>query len=154
MAFKHWVNPILGLIAILQVIYFLSRRSQSVPKQLQNVSAYIPSAPKFPTFLTKKKKTAVPTVVHMKHPIAKLMEDSEANFRAMIKRQSRSVDKAAEEYKRRYGKYPPKGFEDWYKFAVDNKVRIVDEYDSMIRDLKPFEEISGAELRSRALQVS
>lgn len=152
MGLRHWVNPILGLIAIIQVIYFLSRRSQTVPKQLQNVSAYIPPVPKLPNFLTRKKKPSS-AIAHMKHPIAKLMEDAEADFRATVRRQSHNVDKAAEEYKRRYGRYPPKGFEDWFKFAVENKVRIIDEYDSMIKDLKPFEELSGAELRARALQV-
>ena len=153
-SFRHWVNPILALVAILQVIYFLSRRSNSVSKPLQNVSAYIPKTPKLPSFLEGTKKPSAAAMAHMKHPIAKLMEDAEADFRAKINRQSRSLDKAVAEYERRYGRPPPKGFDDWFKFAVDNKVRIIDEYDSMIKDLKPFEEISGAELRARALQVS
>jgi hypothetical protein len=92
-------------------------------------------------------------VTQMKHPIAKLMEDAEADFRAMINRQSRTLEKAVAEYERRYGRPPPKGFDDWFSFTVENKVRIIDEYDSMIKDFKPFESMSGGELRSRALQV-
>lgn len=82
------------------------------------------------------------------------MEESEASFRAKINGQSRSLEKAVAEYERRYRRPPPRGFDDWFKFAVENKVRIIDEYDSMMKDLEPFGAISGEELRARALQVS
>jgi hypothetical protein len=154
-SYRHWINPLLALIAICQVIYFLSRRFSTVPK-LQNVSSYMPNmphTPNLPAFLGGKKSPPSSAVAEIKHPIAKLMEDAESEFRRKVNGQSRTLSKAVEEYERRYKRPPPRGFDDWFKFAVDNEVRIIDEYDSMVKDLRPFENMSGEELRARALQV-
>jgi hypothetical protein len=88
------------------------------------------------------------------HPILRLLADAEEKFRAKLTRQSRSLKEAVKEYKRRYGRDPPKGFDAWWKFAKDHNVRLVDEYDGLMEDLEPFWSISGQELRRRALQVS
>lgn len=88
------------------------------------------------------------------HPIALLMQDAQSKFRTLMSRQSTSLDEAVREYKKRYARSPPKGFEDWYKFAKENNVKIIDEYDSLVKDLEPFWALSGEELRRRALQVS
>lgn len=88
------------------------------------------------------------------HPISKLMTKAEQNFRDLLSRQSRTLYAAVKEYKRRYHRDPPKGFDDWWRFARDNNVKLVDEYDGLVDDLAPFWEISGQELRRRAMQVS
>jgi hypothetical protein len=81
------------------------------------------------------------------------MADAETNFRKLLSKQSRSLKAAVKEYKKRYHRDPPKGFDKWWKFVVDNKVKMVDEYDGLVEDLAPFWEISGEELRRRAGQV-
>lgn len=88
------------------------------------------------------------------HPIPKLMQDAEDKFRALLSKQSRTLNAAVREYKKRYRRDPPKGFDDWWRFAHENKVKLVDEFDGLVEDLAPFWEISGEELRRRALQVS
>jgi hypothetical protein len=46
---------------------------------------------------------------------------------------------AVEEYQRRnHQRLPPKGFEKWWQFAVDNNVALVDEYEQISKDLEPF----------------
>jgi hypothetical protein len=87
------------------------------------------------------------------HPIPRLMDGAERRFRALLSRQSRSLRAAVTEYKRRYGRNPPKGFGSWWRFAQENKVKMVDEYDGLISDLEPFWEMTGAEFRVRASQV-
>jgi hypothetical protein len=87
------------------------------------------------------------------HPIPYLMDDAERRFRALLSRQSRSLRAAVTEYKRRYGRNPPKGFDAWWSFAQTNKVKMIDEYDGLIGDLEPFWEMTGAEFRLRAFQV-
>ncbi|KAI0265424.1 hypothetical protein BC834DRAFT_825063 [Gloeopeniophorella convolvens] len=82
------------------------------------------------------------------------MDEAEHRFRALLSRQSRSLRAAATEYKRRYGRNPPKGFDAWWQFVQDNDVKIVDDYDGLVSDLEPFWEISGAEFRARALQAA
>jgi hypothetical protein len=87
------------------------------------------------------------------HPIPRLMDDAERRFRTLLSRQSRSLRAAVAEYKRRYGRNPPKGFDAWWRFVQANKVKMVDEYDGLFGDLEPFWLMTGAEFRLRALQV-
>jgi hypothetical protein len=88
------------------------------------------------------------------HPIPRLMARAEDNFRDLLSRQSRTLHAAVKEYKRRYRRDPPKGFDDWWRFAQANNVKMVDEYDGLVGDLAPFWEMPGAELRQRAVHVS
>ena len=87
------------------------------------------------------------------HPIPKLMADAQTKFKKMLTRQSNTLAEAVEEYKRRYGRNPPKGFDEWFTFAKENGVKIIDEYDQLVRDLEPFWDMGGEELRRRAVQV-
>lgn len=55
-----------------------------------------------------------------------------------IASQSQSLAEAVAEYKRRYKRAPPKGFDRWYAFATKNKVGLIDEYDSIQHSILPF----------------
>ena len=87
------------------------------------------------------------------HPIPKLMADAQTKFKKMITGQSKTLADAVREYKWRYGRNPPKGFDEWFEFAKENGVKIIDEYDQLFRDLEPFWGMSGEELRRRTVQV-
>ncbi|KIM53983.1 glycosyltransferase family 90 protein [Scleroderma citrinum Foug A] len=84
------------------------------------------------------------------HPIPKLMADAEQKFKALLAKQSKTLVQAVAEYKRRYGRDPPRGFDDWWEFATQNDVKLVDEYDAIFEDLGPFWLLSGREFRERA----
>ncbi|PFH48325.1 glycosyltransferase family 90 protein [Amanita thiersii Skay4041] len=90
----------------------------------------------------------------MQHPIPKLMEDAEAQYKEKLRSQSKTLKAAVAEYKRRYNRDPPKGFDQWFKFAKQNNVKMVDEYDGMVSDLEPFWELPSRELRRRSRQVA
>lgn len=49
------------------------------------------------------------------------------SFRFVDGSQSKTLPQAVSEYKRRYGRPPPKGFEQWWKFARRNDIKIVDD---------------------------
>jgi hypothetical protein len=49
-----------------------------------------------------------------RHPIYDLIERAEAEWDKKMKRQSRTLDEAVVEYKRRYRRAPPKGFDEWW----------------------------------------
>lgn len=87
------------------------------------------------------------------HPIPKLMADARQQFQDKISRQSASLSDAVSEYARRYGRQPPKGFDEWYEFAKSHDAVIIDEYDQLSRDLEPFWLFSGEEVRRRCIQV-
>jgi hypothetical protein len=48
-------------------------------------------------------------------------------FTLAYDRQSKTLPQAVSEYKRRYGRAPPIGFEQWWKFARRNNIKIVDD---------------------------
>lgn len=101
-------------------------------------------------FLRAKAQAPKPPI---HHPIPKLMADARNEFDQKLKKQSKSLPEAVAEYKKRYGRNPPKGFDEWYAFAKENNAVIIDEYDQLDRDLKPFWLFSGQELRRRCVQV-
>ncbi|EJF61743.1 hypothetical protein DICSQDRAFT_161376 [Dichomitus squalens LYAD-421 SS1] len=84
------------------------------------------------------------------HPIPGLMAEAEKAFREKLSRQSKTLEDAVAEYQRRYGRKPPRGFDDWWRFAQENDVLMIDEYDNIDEDLAPFWEITGEQLRWRA----
>ncbi|TDL15140.1 glycosyltransferase family 90 protein [Rickenella mellea] len=81
------------------------------------------------------------------------MAEAEDKYRKLLAKQSKTLVDAVNEYRRRYGREPPRGFGDWWKFAVEHDVKMMDEYDGMVEDLAPFWELPGEELRRRAVQV-
>jgi hypothetical protein len=49
-----------------------------------------------------------------KHPIYELIDSAEARWKRKLARQSKTLKQAVNEYKRRYRRPPPKGFDAWY----------------------------------------
>ena len=49
----------------------------------------------------------------LRHPVTELVAHAEADWAARTARASRSLDEAVAEYKSRYGRPPPKGFDHW-----------------------------------------
>ena len=140
---------IVAVLAGLIILFGTHQKQAVVPKRLRNVGAsrlqdWIPGPPDF--FKTTQRKTII-------HPIPRLMANAQAKFKKMIAGQSKTLADAVKEYKRRYGRDPPKGFDEWFDFAKENGAKIIDEYDQIVRDLEPFWGMSGEELRRRATQV-
>lgn len=83
-------------------------------------------------------------------------------------RQSKTLPQAVAEYKRRYGRPPPRGFDQWWKFARRNNIIIVDDvcmttyryqvadeqYDQIHRDTEPFFALSPKLFRQRRDNLS
>ncbi len=87
------------------------------------------------------------------HPIELLVERAKAKHANMLKRQSKTLDEAVTEYKRRYSREPPPGFDQWYKAAVDANVAIIDEYDTVMAAFEPFWSLTGKETRARVQEA-
>ena len=81
------------------------------------------------------------------------MEEAERSYRKKLGRQSTSLKRAAAEYRKRYKRLPPKGFDEWFRFAKENGFKMIDEFDGMVADLEPFWGLSGDELQRRTGQV-
>ncbi|KAF8452826.1 glycosyltransferase family 90 protein [Boletus edulis BED1] len=83
------------------------------------------------------------------HPITTLMKDAKVAFTNRLAKQSKTLPEAVAEYKRRYGRDPPRGFDHWWEFAKERDFMLVDEFDAIDEDLAPFWTLSGEELRRR-----
>ncbi|GAA5850375.1 hypothetical protein JCM8547_001851 [Rhodosporidiobolus lusitaniae] len=84
-----------------------------------------------------------------RHPINVLIERAEKQWREKVARQSRTLSEAVREYKQRYRRNPPKGFDDWWRFCEENNVQLRDEYDQIVHDLAPHWALEGHDSRHR-----
>lgn len=64
---------------------------------------------------------------HPTHPILGLLVEGERKWADLVERQSRTLEEAVVEYKKRYGRNPPKGFDHWWSFAQGAQVLLPDE---------------------------
>lgn len=87
------------------------------------------------------------------HPIPNLIHQAKERYHLKVARQSQTFTQAVTEYQRRYGRKPPKGFDEWWDFAAKWGFVMIDEFGQLEKDLAPFREMSGEEFRRRARQV-
>lgn len=83
------------------------------------------------------------------HPVAKLVFDASQAFNETIDRQSKSLDEAVTEYRRRYSMPPPPYFDKWYEFAKERETILIDEFDTIYHSILPFWGLSPRTIRSR-----
>ncbi|WOO79458.1 Beta-1,2-xylosyltransferase 1 [Vanrija pseudolonga] len=88
-----------------------------------------------------------------KHPIRELMKDGRKRYDSMLKRQSKTLTQAVAEYKKRYGRQPPRGFDAWFQWCKKNNVKIIDDYDQINRDIEPWLALSPEEFKKRVNKI-
>lgn len=66
---------------------------------------------------------------------------------------SETLAEAVGEYWRRYRSPPPPGFDTWYKYATARNSVIIDDYDSIFENIRPFWGLTPSEIRLRTGQV-
>lgn len=108
----------------------------------------------------------------MQHPIYDLIENATERWQKKLSRQSKTLEQAVREYKRRHGRKPPKGFDDWcvpflprrvspfahavtcrFRFAKANDVILIDEFDKTYTDILPFWALSPKLIASRSARL-
>ncbi|KAI9811365.1 MAG: hypothetical protein M1827_005525 [Pycnora praestabilis] len=89
------------------------------------------------------------------HPIDLLVDDAKALHKHWIAQAttSRNLGEAIYEYRRRYKRHPPPGFEDWYSFATSHSSSVIDDFDRLNDDILPFWSVSPGLLRSRTWEM-
>ncbi len=82
------------------------------------------------------------------HPIYELIARAEALWNAKVAKQSRTLKQAVQEYRRRYGRYPPPGFDAWWEYTEQHNVQLRDDYHQIFLSLLGFWGVRPSELRS------
>ena len=90
------------------------------------------------------------------HPIDALAENAAIKAGQWLAQAStgQNLQLAVRNYKARYGRPPPPGFDLWYRYATQRSSVIIDDFDSMYEDLEPFWSISPAEIRRLTWQLT
>ncbi|KAI0146829.1 glycosyltransferase family 90 protein [Xylariaceae sp. FL1272] len=85
---------------------------------------------------------------HKPSPRAAMAENqAQSNEWMSLAAKSTSLETAVGEYRQRYGIPPPPNFDKWYAFATDNKSPVIDIFDQIHTDLRPFWGITPSVVR-------
>lgn len=85
------------------------------------------------------------------HPIDTLISAADKIYEDLLKKESKDINTAAAEYRKRRGRHPPPGFDAWFKFAQENGAIMVEEFwDQIYHDLGPFWGLPPATMRKEA----
>ena len=89
------------------------------------------------------------------HPIDDLIIAAHSKHKTWAEQARTSADfhGAVAEYRRRYNRVPPPGFDYWYKFATDRDSVVIDDFDTIENDLAPFWALTPQEIRLRTKQA-
>ncbi|KAI1754354.1 hypothetical protein F4782DRAFT_494125 [Xylaria castorea] len=87
------------------------------------------------------------------HPIQLLVAEAEKEFAATKARQSKNLEQAVAEYRRRYGIPPPPHFNKWFEFAQAKGVQLIDEFDIVYESVTPFWGLKPSTIRERAAEA-
>ncbi|KAK3675854.1 hypothetical protein LTR78_004495 [Recurvomyces mirabilis] len=85
------------------------------------------------------------------HPIDMLIYDAQTRHEHYINQtsSSKNVLEAVATYRLRYGRRPPPGFDHWYAYATARNSVVIDDFDSIDRDIRPFFALPPVEVRDR-----
>ncbi|GAA6026626.1 hypothetical protein JCM8202_001489 [Rhodotorula sphaerocarpa] len=86
---------------------------------------------------------------YAEHPIHGLIREGKQKWAEKVKRQSTSYEGAVEVYRQRYRRDPPPGFKEWYDYAKEHDVQMLDEYDSLYEQIEPLLALRPSTLRDR-----
>lgn len=87
------------------------------------------------------------------HPIRQLRHEADQRWRKYQSERSLTLRQTVEKYRRRYGRHPPPGFKEWYKFARERNVFNIDDFDQVMDDLRPFWAIDPKTIRLHAAHM-
>lgn len=87
------------------------------------------------------------------HPIWYLLNDAQRELDGVKSKQSKTLEAAVKEYRRRYGIPPPPHFDKWFEFAKGNNVQLIDEFDAIYDLITPFWGLKPKTIRARAKEA-
>lgn len=95
-----------------------------------------------------------PLPSHQPHPIQTLIQRAQTEWQNKLSRNSNSLSSCVAEYRSRYHRPPPFGFERWWDYVIKENVILKDEYDQIDHDLRPFLALEPLDLLHRSSVMS
>ena len=121
----------LAAIAILGFLAFSLSKPRSVPDLVSRpASSSRPKAAEDGLLYYQDQSTT--------HPITQLIEEAQTAWNNKLSRQSKTLEQAVANYVARYGRRPPRGFDQWFAWAKEKDVIIIDDFDQIYTDIAPL----------------
>lgn len=140
----------LALFAIVANFFvFLGLTGADIRSQFSRLP--LPGLPRKPWHYDEKVEG--PYVPRDDHPISQLMADADRTWADYENSRSTTFRQTVSKYRRKYGRHPPPGFKEWYKFARKKNVHNIDDFDQIMDDLRPFWAIEPKVLRNLAANM-
>ena len=87
------------------------------------------------------------------HPISRLMAAANLKWRDYEGKRSWTFKETVKKYRRKYGRHPPPGFKEWYRYARDRNVYNIDDFEQIMDDIRPFWGVEPYIIRSLAAHM-
>ncbi|GAW24095.1 hypothetical protein ANO14919_136750 [Xylariales sp. No.14919] len=82
------------------------------------------------------------------HPIHRLAQDAQVQFKQQLGKRSVTLEQAASRYRERRGRHPPPGFDTWFVAAQESDAIVVEDFfDRIYHDINPFWALDPGRLR-------
>lgn len=141
---------LLALIALIgNVALFSGLSGEDVKDQLSDIR--VPGIRKKPWHSDDKPDGPLEPIDA--HPITLLMQEADKQWRKYEEGRSTSFRQTVRTYRRKYGRHPPPGFKEWYKYARKRNVHNIDDFEQIMDDIRPFWSIEPRVLRSLAAEM-
>jgi hypothetical protein len=82
------------------------------------------------------------------------MTEADKAWNTYERGKSTTFRETVSKYRNKYGRHPPPGFRDWYRFARARNAHNIDDFDQIMDDLRPFWGVEPAIIRSLAAHMS
>lgn len=109
--------------------------------------------PRFPRLWLSEEIQEGPYKQRDGHPISLLMAEANKRWQAYDDSRSMTFRQTVTKYRRKYGRHPPPGFTEWYKFARKKHVHNIDDFEQIMDDLRPFWAIEPKVIRNLAANM-
>ena len=147
---------IFALVALVSnIVVFSGLSSQDIKDQLSDIvlsDIRIPGLPKKP-WHTNDRPSDTPLEPIDAHPISLLMQEADKDWRRYEDGRSPSLRATVRNYRWRYGRHPPPGFREWYKYARKRNVHNIDDFEQIMDDLRPFWAVEPKVIRNLAANM-
>ncbi|ORY09989.1 hypothetical protein BCR34DRAFT_567608 [Clohesyomyces aquaticus] len=150
------LHAIAGLAALFQTMAFLPKFAKG--RYLLLIFALWPATSIISHFTLKDGAALLPTKfwtgndsgskpeTSPRHPIEDMILKAQVDFAHLLERQSRTWMDAESEYRRRYLREPPPGFDEWFYYAQSKDSVLIDDFNMIHDDLNPFWNVSPVNL--------
>ncbi len=146
------LTAIAGFAFFAILINFLSLSDADIRSQIKSIP--LPAFPglKKQPWHHSEKMDEFPEPVD-NHPISLLMKAADKSWRSYEDRRSTTFRQTVSRYRRRYGRHPPPGFKDWYKYSRKRNIHNIDDFEQIMDDLRPFWGVEPRVLRNLAANM-